>query len=460
MKTSGKLPRGLSPATAALLTFAFLADAFLVPPPHSGGPSPLDRLARPSFCLAADATPDVEFVPFDPDPAGHRARLLDWMGARACHAAGFRGQGLTVAVLDSGFAGYRAQMGKALPAAVKAKSFRADGNLEARDSQHGVLCAEVLHALAPDAELLLANWEPERPESFLAAVRWARQEGARALTCSVIMPSWSDGEGHGPVHAELTRILGKGDKTGAILLFASAGNTARRHWSGHFRDAGGWHEWAPGVTENAVRPWGSERVSVELCWQGDARYEVVVTDHTARREVSRARWPGTAPTRCAVVAFTPEAGHDYGLRVRRLGAAAGPFHLVVLGGALAHSSRRGSIPFPGDGPEVVAVAAVNEQGRRASYSSCGPNSGRPKPDLSAMVPFPSLFRPRPFTGTSAAAPQAAGLAALVWSRHPDWTAEQVRGALLRAAVHAGPGRHDSETGYGRVHLPVDPVNSR
>jgi subtilisin family serine protease len=77
-----------------------------------------------------------------------------------------------------------------------------------------------------------------------------------------------------------------------------------------------------------------------------------------------------------------------------------------------------------------------------------------------MVPFPSLFRARPFSGTSAAAPQAAGLAALVWSRHPDWTAEQVRGALVRAAVHAGPGRHDSETGYGRVHLPVEPVNSR
>src|SRR5207302_5471265 len=97
-------------------------------------------LARASFCLAAEATPDAEFVPSDPDPAGHRARLLDWMGARPWHAAGFRGQGLKIAVLDSGFAGYRAQLGKALPAGVKVRSFRSDGNLEARDSQHGILC--------------------------------------------------------------------------------------------------------------------------------------------------------------------------------------------------------------------------------------------------------------------------------------------------------------------------------
>ena len=71
-----------------------------------------------------------------------------------------------------------------------------------------------------------------------------------------------------------------------------------------------------------------------------------------------------------------------------------------------------------------------------------------------------LLAARPFGGTSAASPQAAALAALVWSRHPDWTAEHVRGSLVRAAVHTGPGRHDSETGYGRVHLPVDPVHPR
>src|SRR5206468_2463415 len=118
---------------------------------------------------------------------------------------------------------------------------------------------------------------------------------------------------------------------------------------------------------------------------------------------------------------------------------------------------RGSIAFPADAPQVVAVAAVNEDGQRARYSSCGPNSRRPKPDLSAAVPFASLWRPRPFTGTSAAAPQAAALAALCWGRHADWTANEIRTAMQRAAFDLAAPGHDFETGYGLIRLPREDV---
>ena len=88
-----------------------------------------------------------------------------------------RGRGVKVAILDSGFRGYRAFLGRALPQHVSVRSFRKDGNLEARDSQHGIWCGAVMHTLAPEAELLLANWEGDSPESFLAAARWARSCG-------------------------------------------------------------------------------------------------------------------------------------------------------------------------------------------------------------------------------------------------------------------------------------------
>src|SRR4029078_4500609 len=99
----------------------------------------------------------------------------------AWHGAGHRGEGVKVAVLDTGFRGYRNALGQVLPAQVRVRSCRKDGRLEARDSQHGVLCAEVIHHLAPEAELLFANWEPETPTAFLDAVRWARGAGARGL---------------------------------------------------------------------------------------------------------------------------------------------------------------------------------------------------------------------------------------------------------------------------------------
>jgi subtilisin family serine protease len=139
--------------------------------------------------------------------------------------------------------------------------------------------------------------------------------------------------------------------------------------------------------------------------------------------------------------------------VRGLQGKPGRFHLVVLGGGLAWTTANGSIACPADGPAVLAVGAVDAGGGRVGYSSCGPNSKRPKPEFVATVPFPSSWRGRPFTGTSAAAPQAAALAALWWSRYPSWPAEKVRAAMQAAARDLGPVGHDYETGYGLIRLP-------
>src|SRR5262245_11551755 len=166
------------------------------------------------------------------------------------------------------------------------------------------------------------------------------------------------------------------------------------------------------------------------------------------RRGTKARAAGT----CAVVRWTPLPQHRYEVRVRATRAGshhAEPFHLVVLGGGLQHPTAPGSIPCPADGRAACAVGAVGTEGRRHGYSSCGPNSRVPKPDFVAEVPFPSLWRDRPFAGTSAAAPQAAGIAALLCGRHPDWTARQVTTAMRAAAVDLGPPGHDCETGYGR-----------
>jgi subtilisin family serine protease len=132
---------------------------------------------------------------------------------------------------------------------------------------------------------------------------------------------------------------------------------------------------------------------------------------------------------------------------------AGEFHLVVLGGGLRYTSSAGSIPFPGDGSEVVAVGAVDATGRRLAYSSCGSKYGAVKPDLVATVPFPSGWRTRPFAGTSAAAPQAGAVAALLWSRHPNWNARQIRAALHDAACPIPVNSSTWETGHGLLHLP-------
>jgi hypothetical protein len=275
------------------------------------------------------------------------------------------------------------------------------------------------------------------------------------------MPSWSDGEGGGGTHRAIRSLLGPGDRPDDGLFFASAGNTALRHWGGALAPGpDGWHQWAKGKKDNALRPFSRERVSVELTCAARPGIELVVVDVTRPREVGRSRSLAGDGCSAAVVRFEPQPGHRYAVRVRGLGPEQengrpeGRFHLTALGGRLQYATAGGSIPFPGDGGEVVAVGAVDSRGRRLGYSSCGPSGAAAKPDLAAVVPFPSVWRPeQPFAGTSAAAPQAAALAALVWSAHPGWTARQVREALAGAAAVGGKPGHSSETGHGALRLP-------
>jgi subtilisin family serine protease len=409
--------------------------------------------------LGADSVrehPQLPAVHHVSKPAAPRD-TTDPLGISTWHAAGFRGQGVKVAILDTGFQGYRKALGTALPDHIRVKSFRRDGNLEARDSQHGILCGEVIHRLAPDAELLFVNWEPDDPMQFLQAVRWARAEGARVLSCSIIMPSWSDGEGGGATHETLRRLLIDGGPRGDALFFACAGNTALRHWGGIFH-AGkdGYHEWTPGHIDNTIRPLAKDRVSVELSALAGVGYEVVVRDAVTSREVGRAASQACDSSGCVAVRFDPVVGHQYTMKVRLTDAGKKQpphFHLTVLGGRLQYAVRAGSVPFPGDGPETTAVGAVDRSGSRMTYSSCGPNSAAPKPDLVASVPFLSAWRSeQPFAGTSAAAPQGAALAALLLSRAPHWSAARVRETLIESAQRTGKG-HSSEKGFGILHLP-------
>ena len=56
-----------------------------------------------------------------------------------------------------------------------------------------------------------------------------------------------------------------------------------------------------------------------------------------------------------------------------------------------------------------------------------------------------------FTGTSAATPHVAGAAALILSREPKLTPDEVREKLLRSAGYPA-GAHDNDVGYGLVNL--------
>jgi hypothetical protein len=76
------------------------------------------------------------------------------------HNLGTKGKGVKVAIVDFGFANYTIcqEEGK-LPQNITVMSFRADGDITGGGEVHGTACAEIVHAVAPDAELYLINYD-------------------------------------------------------------------------------------------------------------------------------------------------------------------------------------------------------------------------------------------------------------------------------------------------------------
>ena len=209
----------------------------------------------------------------------------------------------------------------------------------------------MIHALAPDAELLLANWEPEHARS----VSRRRPLGAAARGADHFLL------GH---HADLERWRGARPNPRGAGAPPRHRRRARRRpifrqppatrpsatGAGHFDDGGdGYHVWkhVNGITQthNAIKPWGCERVSVELCCPLRAGYEVIVSDATTQRQLGRMRSKETDGGGNAVVAFVPESGHDYRVRVRRLRVAPGgvPSRRARRRLAPRHLSRKHSL---------------------------------------------------------------------------------------------------------------------
>ena len=110
------------------------------------------------------------------------------------------------------------------------------------------------------------------------------------------------------------------------------------------------------------------------------------------------------------------------------------------------------IGVPADAPGVVAVGAVGDDGKRASFSSVGPSAdGRIKPELVApgdqvVTAGYSGTSLGVSSGTSLASPMLAGAIASLWSAYPEKTAPEILGAVFRSAdQYAAP---DPLRGYG------------
>jgi subtilisin family serine protease len=140
--------------------------------------------------------------------------------------------------------------------------------------------------------------------------------------------------------------------------------------------------------------------------------------------------------------------------------------VLLVAAAGNRGPQRNSVEYPAAllGDSGLVVAASTPSGERASFSSAGRQVDVAAPGLnvfgavSSSSPesaFPRIALPGASaglygfgSGTSYAAPQVAGTAALVWAANPSLTAKDVATIIRETAT--GGGRWTSELGYGVI----------
>ncbi|HZV13081.1 MAG TPA: S8 family serine peptidase, partial [Candidatus Kapabacteria bacterium] len=193
---------------------------------------PVDRLDQ----LAAD--PNVNWVQPPARPYADvtdEAVALTYADTYQNHVPAYTGANVKVAIIDLGFSGYTNLLGTELPASVTAKSFRGDNDITGGGQVHGTACAEVVHDMAPDAQLYLLNFSTLNDLSN--AVTYCVTNGIQVISHSIGWTDVSFYDGTG----DLATIIDYATSNG-ILWCNSAGNQQNRHWDGTFSDpdANGW----------------------------------------------------------------------------------------------------------------------------------------------------------------------------------------------------------------------------
>jgi thermitase len=137
------------------------------------------------------------------------------------------------------------------------------------------------------------------------------------------------------------------------------------------------------------------------------------------------------------------------------------YYYGVLVVAAAGNSNTNSKSYPAAYDEVVAVAATDQFDRKAAFSNWGSFIGVSAPGIDIYSTTPTYHVALNdegynmsydyMSGTSMACPQAAGVAALIWSRFPSASADWVRGQLSFTADDLGDAGFDVIHGAGRVN---------
>ncbi|MET7360893.1 S8 family serine peptidase [Streptomyces sp. NPDC005562] len=126
---------------------------------------------------------------------------------------------------------------------------------------------------------------------------------------------------------------------------------------------------------------------------------------------------------------------------------------LMFAGVGNDAEKKNYIGYPAAYPGVTGVSAADRSGKVAKYSEFGEYVDLAAPGLGIPRWCDATFRSYCDNGggTSAATAITSASAALIWSEHPDWTANQVLRVLIDTAGRDWPKDKPSDyLGYGLI----------
>ena len=437
---------------------------------HAYG-SLVQALVPPERLESLAARPDVLRIerPMAFAPAAVNGEGIAFVGADRAQAAGFDGAGVSIAIFDWSFAGYPDRQASGdLPASVLTRAFCASGLTGG--TGHGTAVAEIVHEIAPAAELHLVciNSIVELGR----ATDYAIDHGVDVISMSGGFYNSGDGAGTATgAFAELPDGIARKARDNGIVWVNASGNEALTHWSGTLADPDedGVLDFAAGDEGNSFLVGAGRAVCAYARWRawapaGFSDFDLYVTSASgAVVAAAGADQPGSDPTEEACFTNAGPTQFFSAALVHRAGDATPLIDLFVPGaGDLEHVEPRGSLIEPAASPSVLAVGAVcRHTGLLQPYSSRGRETSPVKPDLVAPDAVSSATAGASggcssgFIGTSAAAPHVAGTIALLKDQFPGSTASQLEGLARSWARDVGKPNEDLETGFGIARLVTD-----
>lgn len=123
----------------------------------------------------------------------------------------------------------------------------------------------------------------------------------------------------------------------------------------------------------------------------------------------------------------------------------------ILVFAAAGNDSSSEVSTPANGPGAIAVAAHDEQGRRANFSNYGPEIETAGGGVRVLSTLPNEEEGE-YSGTSMATPAVVACAAIIASTHPKLTPNQIKSVLYTRVFDPAPEGRDDYTGHGSFQL--------